>query len=266
MLSKILPGAFGLGRAVALKFLPVEVGNDSRALEHFQREARAASSLDHPNICAIDELEEHEGKPFIVMQLLEGRTLRDWLASATAEENLGALQPLLSIAVQVIEGLQAAHEKGVIHRDIKPANIFLTNKGVAKILDFGLAQLIETSEEDQSEAAAKVSDDTGSFAIFSELTAGAPITAAEPSASPKFWPTPSGPELWLGGKKRQDEKNHGARGNTGLSGFSDNGIRHQRPSAHQPVHSCVKPFLAAQNKARREQPPERAVHGPLGAI
>ena len=212
-----------LGRAVALKFLPVEVGNDSRALERFKREARAASSLDHPNICAIHELEEHEGKPFIVMQLLEGQTLRDWLASATAEEKLGALQKLPSIAVQVVEGLQAAHEKGIVHRDIKPANIFLTNKGVAKILDFGLAQLIETSEEDHSEAAAKVGDDTGSFAIASELTAGAPITAGEPSASPAFLPTRFGRELWLGGKKRQDEKDNRARGDTDLSGFSDDG-------------------------------------------
>jgi serine/threonine protein kinase/Tol biopolymer transport system component len=173
-----------LGRAVALKFLPVEVGNDSRALERFQREARAASSLDHPNICAVHELEEYEGSPFIVMQLLEGQTLRDWLVSATADEKSEALQQLLSIAIQVAEGLQTAHEKGIIHRDIKPANIFLTNKGVAKILDFGLAELIEASEEVYSEAAKNVSDKSGSFTVAEELEP--PTTFGEAAATADF--------------------------------------------------------------------------------
>jgi serine/threonine protein kinase/tetratricopeptide (TPR) repeat protein len=137
-----------LGRQVALKFLPEELGSDQQALERFSREARAVSSLDHPNICPIHEFGEHEGRPFIVMQLLEGQTLRDRLAAGDPPKPL-PLQEMLDIGMQVSEGLQAAHEKGIIHRDIKPANIFLTSKGVVKILDFGLVKLVEANENDQ---------------------------------------------------------------------------------------------------------------------
>ena len=132
-----------LGRAVALKFLPEDLAGDPAALQRFEREARAASSLDHPNICTIYAVEEHEGEPFIVMQLLRGETLRDRLASLQAGGQRLSVSELLDIALQVCDGLSAAHANGVIHRDIKPANIFLTTNGPVKILDFGVAKMVE---------------------------------------------------------------------------------------------------------------------------
>src|SRR5882757_712851 len=178
ILSKLGGGGMGivyeaedlrLGRRVALKFIPDHLTNDKRALERFTREARAASQLNHPNICTIHDIEENEGHPFIVMEKLEGESLKQCISGKAMDT-----ERVLDISMQVADALAASHAKGIVHRDIKPANIFLTPSGQVKVLDFGLAKLVHN-----------VGTDSDGVALDNSLTAVGVIPGTAVYMSPE---------------------------------------------------------------------------------
>jgi non-specific serine/threonine protein kinase len=163
-----------LGRTVALKFLPEELSQERQALERFQREARAASALSHPNICTIHEIDEHEGRHFIAMELLEGETLKHRIEGRPMKTD-----EILDVAIQIADGMATAHARGIVHRDVKPANIFITQRGQAKILDFGLAKLASRGQR-VAEAVGVSATATGDAFLTSPGTAMGTVAYMSP--------------------------------------------------------------------------------------